>query len=219
MTAPSPIDAPKRLAMRSATLSAACSRRRPRPSPPRGRRSRGCPRRRPGRAGSPVRPFQNRPENISGVSLSRVPRPSRTHRDELLVDLVQASPARRPAASGHRRERIQHPLVLARRHQAALDADLLHHLGEAEAVHQHADSIPPPTPCRRRSRPRPRRCSTRRRRRSPRRPRTTLLLVQRLQALELVVDDARLHRAAARRVDAAPPPATLVLERGLQRGD
>jgi methylmalonyl-CoA mutase cobalamin-binding subunit len=39
-----------------------------------------------------------------------------------------------------RREGVEHALVLAGGEQPALDAQLVHQAGEAEAVHQHADA-------------------------------------------------------------------------------
>jgi hypothetical protein len=42
-----------------------------------------------------------------------------------------------PAAS--RQERIEESLVVAGRQQTAFDAELFHHPGKAEAIHQHAD--------------------------------------------------------------------------------
>ena len=119
----------------------------------------------------------------------------------------------------HRRERVADTLVLAGRHQAALDAELVHRAGEPEAVHQHAD------------------------RADDARlvgvdliggsgdvvgtrgadffdDRINLFLVQGLQALDLVVDDAGLHGAAAGRIDAQHDALRArVLERILQRTD
>jgi hypothetical protein len=102
---------------------------------------------------------------------------------------------------GHRRERIGDALVAAGCDQAALHAELFHRAGQVEAVQHDADR-------------------TDHRRLvgvdlvggdsdviAPRRTgllddRVDALLVQRLQAADLVVDQARLHRAPAGRIEA-----------------
>ena len=143
-------------------------------------------------------PFQNSPER-SRRDLRRSPRPRLTTAMNCwwissIKPRAYALPVRL------RRERVEHALVVARRQHAAPDAELLHRADEAEAVDEHAD------------------------RADDRRlvdvdlvgrdgdvvgaggadvPTTayTFFLVQRLQAHDLVVDDACLDRAATRRVD------------------
>mgnify|MGYP003529884748 CR=1 FL=1 len=62
------------------------------------------------------------------------------HVDELQVDLVDHRLGIGSLLLVLRRERIEHALVLAGGEQAALDAELFHRAGETEAVHQHADA-------------------------------------------------------------------------------
>ncbi len=140
------------------------------------------------------------------------------HIDELQVDLVQHGLQVGLLGLVLRAEGVEHGLVLARHHQAPLDAQLVHQPGEAEAVHQHADAahqaglvdvnvvgrggdvvggrgagflhhgV-------------------------------DLLLVQPLQAADLVVDDAGLHGAATRRIDEQHDALRALVFEGLaQRG-
>ena len=122
------------------------------------------------------------------------------HGDELLVDLVQHGLRILALLFGLRAERVHEALVLARRQQPALHAQLVHQAGEAKAVHQHTnaahdaglvhidvvggggDVVG-------------RRCAGFLHHGVHR------FLVFFLQAADLVVDDAGLHGAATRRVD------------------
>ena len=96
-----------------------------------------------------------------------------------------------------RAERIEETLVLARGQQAAFDADLVHQAIEAEAVHQHADAaddaglvdidvV------------RSGRDVVGRRGTGLLDHRIDRLAVQLLEAMDLVVDDAGLHRGCRR---------------------
>ena len=136
---------------------------------------------------------------MSAVSFRRCAAAVLHHLDELLVDLVDHRLRIGLVLLVLRRERIEHALVLAGGEQAALDAELFHRAGEAEAVHQHAD-----------------RADQARlvdvdlvgghrdvvgaRGAHLLDHRVHLLLVLGLQAPDLVVDDAGLHRAAAGRL-------------------
>ena len=117
-----------------------------------------------------------------------------------------------------RREGIEDALVLAGRDQSALDTELLHRAGEAEAVHQHADraddrGLVDEDLVRRDS------DVVGSRGAGLVDDDVELLVVLGLQAAQLVVDDAGLHRAAARRVDAQHHrTGALVLEGALQAG-
>src|SRR5205085_5623140 len=140
------------------------------------------------------------------------------HADELVVDVLHQRVDVLLVFLAQRREGIEHALVLARGDQAPLDAELVHYAGEAEAVHQHAD------------------------RADDARfadidavgaggdeiaARGADVLDDRVerdvgiflaQPAHLVVDGLRLHRAAARRIDAHDDALrVLVLERRLQR--
>ncbi|ABA47770.1 hypothetical protein BURPS1710b_2914 [Burkholderia pseudomallei 1710b] len=138
--------------------------------------------------------------------------------DELRVDLVEHFLRVRIHLRRLRRERIEEALVLARRMQAPLDAQLAHQAGEAEPVHQHAD---------RADDARLVDVDLVRRRRdvvAARRAHVGDDDVKRLRRIllaqppDLVVDDARLHRAAARAVDLQhDADRARILERAVER--
>jgi hypothetical protein len=77
---------------------------------------------------------------VSGVLLEAVAAALLHHRDELLVDLVDHGLGKGRLLLVLGRERVEHALVGTGGEQAALDAELVHRAGEAEAVHQHADA-------------------------------------------------------------------------------
>ena len=99
-----------------------------------------------------------------------------------------------------RTEGIEHRLVLTGHHQAALDAHLLHQARETKTVHQHTDAAHQAGLV---DIDRIGRCSdvVGGRGAGLFHHGVDLLVVQRLEPGDLVIDDARLHRAAARRVD------------------
>ena len=139
--------------------------------------------------------------------------------DELRMDLIEHFLRVRRHFGRFRRKRVESALVLARRMNPALDAQLVHQAGEAETVHQHAD---------RADDARLVDVDLVRRRRdviATRRAHVVDDHIQRLrrifraQAPDLAIHDARLHRRTARAVDAQDHAGrAVILERTLQRG-
>ena len=116
-----------------------------------------------------------------------------------------------------RAERVEHRLVFTRRHQSALDAQLVHQSGEAKTVHEHANAahqtgfVDIDVVGRRRDVVRSRRAGFFH-------DGIDLLAVHRLEAMDLVVDDAGLHRAATRRIDQQHHRLGTIVLKGLTNG-
>ncbi len=134
------------------------------------------------------------------------------------MDLVQHGLREHALLFGLGTERIQETLVLAGRHEAPLDPQFFHQAGEAEAVHQHADAADDAGLVHEDLVGRRRDVVSGRGARLFHH-RVDRLLVLGFQALDLVVDDAGLHRAAAGRIDAHDDRLRAgILERVLDAG-